>query len=230
MAPLKHYNKKRKVRSSKKKGYVGFFNYGNWCGSGWSGGAAQNSVLYGPAPVDAADMSCRKHDQAYYSGKRLKDADMAFAKANIGYHPGAGVSMNVMRNAMGIAVGLQGLTRTQEIASGKGLGVKTSLKPPVDPSPAHPERFYGDGNNANVIDAVEQDMMREDFYANELEAGNGLFVMILSSSEKQSLILLLQTVRCHLRLPSPDVVVVIESLNAAVLCLKRALAERWLNE
>jgi len=95
--------------------------HGNWCGPGWSGGRYQNSVLYGSAPVDGFDMSCRTHDRAYYSGKRLREADLEFAQENIGYHKKDSFYINMKRNVAGLTVLTQGLTRAPYGPQGQGV-------------------------------------------------------------------------------------------------------------
>lgn len=80
--------------------------HGNWCGPGWSNGSAQDSV-HGFAPaVDEFDETCRQHDFAYADRGNLRDADLLFARQNIG--------QGVKRTIAGIAVGAQGFLRSHD--------------------------------------------------------------------------------------------------------------------
>lgn len=77
--------------------------HGNWCGPGWSNGSQQTSVR-GTAPAtDEFDETCRQHDFAYADNRHLRDADLLFARQNIG--------RGAKRTLAGAAVGIQGLLR-----------------------------------------------------------------------------------------------------------------------
>lgn len=77
--------------------------YGNYCGSNWSAGVAQPSVVSDVPAVDEFDDTCREHDAVYANGGDLLAADYNFAYANIG--------RGALRTAAGIAVGAQASVR-----------------------------------------------------------------------------------------------------------------------
>lgn len=86
--------------------------HGNYCGPGWSGGKAQDSVISDLPGIDEFDESCREHDSEYYlnrigKGKGLKRADLKFAVDNI-------TSGNPKRMIAGFLVGTQGILRSAD--------------------------------------------------------------------------------------------------------------------
>jgi len=85
---------------------MSFKYHGNYCGPGWSGGKWQGSIPYGEGPdaIDEFDETCRIHDDAYATGKDLRNADFKFARDNM-------KSFNLKRIAAGLAVGIQGSLR-----------------------------------------------------------------------------------------------------------------------
>lgn len=81
--------------------------HGNYCGPNWSDGKHQPSVVGDSDAVDEFDRTCKEHDAAYATNKGLRAADLKFARENL-------LSGNVKRVLAGVAVGLQGLTRSTD--------------------------------------------------------------------------------------------------------------------
>lgn len=81
--------------------------HGNYCGPNYSAGKHQGST-YDPSipPIDDFDKTCLEHDTAYWRNTNLRQADLHFASQNIG--------KGVKRTLAGLAVGIQGLTRSAD--------------------------------------------------------------------------------------------------------------------
>lgn len=86
--------------------------HGNYCGPGWSGGKAQDSVISSVPATDEFDESCKEHDKQYYLKRvgldvSLKEADKKFARINL-------ASGNPKRMLAGALVGAQALLRSDD--------------------------------------------------------------------------------------------------------------------
>ena len=91
------------------------FHYGNWVGPGWSAGKKQDSVIDVEIPAkDAFDLSAKIHDAHYANKGNLKEADLRFAKDNIG--------KGFIRTIAGLAVGTQGMFRGNNNSGRKRKG------------------------------------------------------------------------------------------------------------
>lgn len=77
--------------------------HGDYVGPGWSAGEFQNSVVSTNPARDEFDQTAKEHDYAYAIGEDRADADIEFAKKNIG--------RGIKRTAAGLAVGAQGIGR-----------------------------------------------------------------------------------------------------------------------
>lgn len=82
--------------------------HGNYCGPNWSAGKVQPSVDGQLAPIDEFDQTCQVHDRAYARGQQLRNADLQFARENLG-------TLNPKRWLAGTLVGLQGLLRPTDL-------------------------------------------------------------------------------------------------------------------
>lgn len=78
--------------------------HGNYCGPNWSAGKHQGSVISDVPALDDFDETCKVHDHAYALDNDLRQADLAFARANI-------LTSNPKRVIAGLLVGAQGLLR-----------------------------------------------------------------------------------------------------------------------
>lgn len=80
--------------------------------------------------MDEFDETCREHDAAYWRGKNLSEADLLFARQNIG--------RGAKRTAAALAVGAQGVIRRLSGSNGSNgsneLNV-TAVPPPAPPQP-----------------------------------------------------------------------------------------------
>lgn len=97
--------------------------HGNYCGSNWSDGITQQSVVGTTMPIDDFDNTCMLHDATYATQGNLKQADYQFAAANLGF--------NSKRTAAGLLVGLQGLLRTPDKSITNNNNFSTSLTSPM---------------------------------------------------------------------------------------------------
>jgi hypothetical protein len=77
--------------------------HGNYCGPNWSAGRDQPSVVSDIPAVDSFDETCKDHDESYAKNQNLLEADLLFAKKNIGY--------GLKRTTAGLLVGGQGVLR-----------------------------------------------------------------------------------------------------------------------
>lgn len=80
-----------------------WFSHGDFVGPGWSDGKAQESVAGYATARDAFDQTAKDHDRAYANKGNLHEADIEFAKQNIG--------QGATRTIAGLAVGAQGIAR-----------------------------------------------------------------------------------------------------------------------